>query len=90
VVDNDQVKIRDLPPQLQPVMLSLRVGESSPPFGTSDTGVRALVVCGRDEPETVNEPSFEQIQSQLSEERVNLRARRYLRDLRRDAVIDYR
>jgi peptidyl-prolyl cis-trans isomerase SurA len=26
----------------------------------------------------------------MNEERVNLRARRYLRDLRRDAVIDFR
>ena len=35
-------------------------------------------------------PSFDQVYAQLNEERVNLRARRYLRDLRRDAVIDYR
>ena len=28
--------------------------------------------------------------TQLEEERVNRRAQRYLRDLRRDAVIDYR
>jgi peptidyl-prolyl cis-trans isomerase SurA len=26
----------------------------------------------------------------MNEERVNMRARRYLRDLRRDAVIDFR
>jgi len=26
----------------------------------------------------------------MSDERVNLRARRYLRDIRRDAVIEYR
>jgi peptidyl-prolyl cis-trans isomerase SurA len=30
------------------------------------------------------------VQQQLSDERVNLRARRYLRDIRRDAVIEYR
>jgi peptidyl-prolyl cis-trans isomerase SurA len=28
--------------------------------------------------------------AQMNEERLNLRARRYLRDLRRDAVIDFR
>ena len=28
--------------------------------------------------------------NQINEERVNMRARRYLRDLRRDAVIDFR
>ena len=35
-------------------------------------------------------PTFDQVYSQLKEERVNTRAQRYLRDLRRDAVIDYR
>ncbi len=35
-------------------------------------------------------PSFDAIYQQLEEDRVNRRARRYLRDLRRDAVIDYR
>ena len=90
VVANDAVKIRDLPPALQTIMGGLRVGEVSPPFGSLTDGVRALVVCGRDEPEAANVPSFEQIQSQMEEERVNMRARRYLRDLRRDAVVDYR
>ena len=90
VIDNDAVKVRDLPPALQPIMLALRVGESSPPFGSSETGIRALVVCGRDDPAAAALPSFEEVQSQMSDERVNLRARRYLRDLRRDAVIDYR
>jgi peptidyl-prolyl cis-trans isomerase SurA len=35
-------------------------------------------------------PSFDQIYNQMEQERVDLRARRYLRDLRRDAVIEYR
>jgi peptidyl-prolyl cis-trans isomerase SurA len=71
-------------------MLSLRVGEATPPFGSSEDGVRALVVCGRDDPETAAIPSFDEIQSQMEDQRVNMRAQRYLRDLRRDAVIDYR
>lgn len=90
VVDNDQLRVRDLPPALQPVLLGLRVGEATPAFGGSEEGVRSLVVCGRDDPMDANLPSFEDVQSQLSDERVNLRARRYLRDLRRDAVIEYR
>lgn len=90
VVANDRVKIRDLPSALQPIMAGLRVGEASPPFGSMAEGVRSLVVCGRDEPEQADLPSFQQIQNQMEEERVNLRAQRYLRDLRRDAVIEYR
>jgi len=90
VVNNDQVKIRDLPPQLQEMLINLQVGQSSPPFGSLNDGVRALVLCGRDDPQVAGGPSFEQIQSQMEEERVNRRALRYLRDLRRDAVIEYR
>ncbi|WP_156681570.1 peptidylprolyl isomerase [Sphingomonas profundi] len=90
VVDNDQVRIRDLPPQLQEVMVNLQVGQSTPPFGSLADGVRALVLCGRDDPKGAGAPSYDAIYSQMEEERVNRRARRYLRDLRRDAVVDYR
>ena len=90
VVNNDQMKIRDLPPQLQDLMLNLQVGQATPPFGSLADGVRSLVLCGRDDPQPASGPSFEQIQSQIEQERVNRRAQRYLRDLRRDAVIEYR
>jgi peptidyl-prolyl cis-trans isomerase SurA len=90
VVDSDQIKIRDLPPQLQPILIDLRVGEATPPFGGSEGGVHSLVVCGRDDPVDKTVPSFDEVSSQMSDERVNLRARRYLRDIRRDAVIEYR
>jgi peptidyl-prolyl cis-trans isomerase SurA len=90
VVDNDQIRIRDLPLQLQDMMINLQVGQATPPFGSPADGVRVLVLCGRDEAETAQGPSFERIMAQLEEQRVNMRARRYLRDLRRDAVVDYR
>jgi len=90
VVDNDQMRVRDLPPQLQDLILRLQVGQATPPFGSLADGVRSLVLCGRDDPQPSSGPSFEQIQSQIEEERVNRRAQRYLRDLRRDAVIEYR
>jgi peptidyl-prolyl cis-trans isomerase SurA len=90
MVDNDQVKIRDLPAQLQEMMISLQVGQASPPFGSPEQGVRVLVVCGRDDPQVADGPNPETIMAQLEEQRVNMRARRYLRDLRRDAVVDYR
>jgi peptidyl-prolyl cis-trans isomerase SurA len=90
VVDSDQIKIRDLPPQLQPILVDLRIGEATPPFGGSEGGVHSLVMCGRDDPADKTVPSFDEVSSQMSDERVNLRARRYLRDIRRDAVIEYR
>ncbi|MCK8455389.1 peptidylprolyl isomerase [Sphingomonas faeni] len=90
VVDNDTVRIRDLPPQLQEIMLKLQVGQSTPPFGSAEQGVRALVLCGRDDAQAGSVPNSEQIQGQLEQQRVNLRAQQKLRDLRRDAVVDYR
>jgi peptidyl-prolyl cis-trans isomerase SurA len=90
VVDNDSVRARDLPPQLQDIILKLQIGEATPPFGSPEEGVRALVLCGRDDPKTAALPSPDQIREQIEETRTNLRAQRYLRDLRRDAIIDYR
>lgn len=90
VVSSDQVKLRELPPALQQMMLPMQVGQATRPFGSLDEGVRVLVICGRDEADDANAPSEDQVFAQLTEERVNLRARRYLRDLRRDAIIDFR
>ena len=89
VVESDQVKMRDLPPALQEMMMQMQVGQATRPFGSVDEGVRVLVLCGRDEVDA-NAPTFDQVYAQINEERVNTRSRRYLRDLRRDAVIDYR
>jgi peptidyl-prolyl cis-trans isomerase SurA len=89
VVTSDQIRLRELPQALQEIMLPLQVGQATRPFGSIEEGVRTLVICGRDEADPTA-PTFDQVFNQLSEERVNLRARRYLRDLRRDAVIEYR
>ena len=89
VVQSDQVRLRELPAALQEIMLPLQVGQATRPFGSIEEGVRTLVICGRDEADPTA-PTFDQVFNQLSEERVNLRARRYLRDLRRDAVIEFR
>ena len=89
VVQSDDVKMRDLPVVLQTMMLPMQVGQATRPYGGIDEGVRVLVICGRDEPAAA-EPSFDDVYNQLNEERINMRARRYLRDLRRDAVIEYR
>jgi peptidyl-prolyl cis-trans isomerase SurA len=90
VVTSDQTRVRDLPPPLQEMLLNMSIGQATKPFGSFEEGVRVLVLCGRDDPETTSGPSFDAIQRQLEEERINLRARRYLRDLRRDAIIEYR
>ena len=90
VVTNDQVRVRDLPPALQQILLALGVGQTTPPFGSLEDGVSVLVLCGRDDPRAGEQPNFDQVCS-ADRRKPRQRARaRYLRDLRRDAVIDYR
>lgn len=89
VVVNDQIVVRDLPEQLQPTMLQLQVGQSTPPFGSLEEGVRVLLLCGRDDPEVAGLPTVDEVIATLEDERIQKRARRYLRDLRNDAYIEY-
>src|SRR5581483_1657701 len=89
VVTSDQIKMRDLPTALQNLMLPMQVGQATQPFGSLEEGVRTLVICGRDQADATA-PSYDDIYNQLNEERINSRAQRYLRDLRRDAVIEFR
>ncbi len=89
VVTNDQIRVRSLPEALQNIILQLQVGQSTPPFGSFEEGVRVLMLCGRDDPKVAAGPNFDQIMSQLEDERIEKRAQRYLRDLRNDAFIEY-
>jgi peptidyl-prolyl cis-trans isomerase SurA len=89
VVTNDQIRVRALPEPLQNILLQLQVGQSTPPFGSFEEGVRVLMLCGRDDPQVAEGPSFDQLRGQLEDERVEKRAQRYLRDLRNDAYIEY-
>lgn len=89
VVSRDNIEMRALPAPLQSTLISLQVGQTTQPFGSPTEGVSVLVLCGRDMPPAANAPNPEQIEQRLLEEKVNKRAQRYLRDLRRDAVIEY-
>ncbi|MEL7688125.1 peptidylprolyl isomerase [Citromicrobium bathyomarinum] len=89
VVDNNAIAVRDLPEQLQGSLLQLQVGQSTPPFGSLEDGVRVLLLCGRDDPQMANEPDFDQIMDRIEQERISKRAQRFLRDLRTDALIEY-
>lgn len=90
VVDSDGVKARDLPAALSDILLKLQVGQSSPIFGSLADGVKVLTICGRDDPQAAALPKPNEINDMLKDQRVNIRAQRYLRDLRRDAIIEYR
>lgn len=89
IVSNDNIRVKDLPPQLQETLLTLPPGGVTQPFGSAEEGVRVLMLCGRTEPATAGGPTFDELMAQIEDERVNKRAQIYLRDLRRDAVIEY-
>jgi peptidyl-prolyl cis-trans isomerase SurA len=89
VITNDQMSARQLPGALQDTLLGLQIGQVTPPFGSMEEGVRVLMLCGRDDPVVDSGPSADDIRKQLEDERLNRRAQRYLRDLRRDAIIEY-
>ena len=89
VISRDQIAMRDLPTPLQPTLAALQIGQVTQPFGNPEEGISVLVLCGRDAPQVAALPSNEAIADNLRQERVNRRAQRYLRDIRRDAVIEY-
>ncbi len=59
------------------------------PIGRTERGVEALIVCDRKD-DVGNQPTRESIENTLFNQEVSMMARRHLRDLRRDAVIEYR
>lgn len=89
VASRDQLPMSELPPQLQAVVGNMQVGQATPPFGSAKDGVSVLVLCGRDLPEDAGMPTVAEVEEQLRSEKVHKRAQRYLRDLRRDAIIEY-
>lgn len=89
VVTNEQIKAEVLPPQLRDILLGLQIGQTTPPFGSVQEGVRVFMLCGRDDPKDAGAPTFQAVMNQIEEERVNKRAQRFLRDLRNDAYIEY-
>ena len=82
------IHIRDLNPAIRPAILNLKVGEASTPIQGSN-GITLMMVCKRTDP-PVNMPSREDIAESLTRQRLDLIARRYLSDLRRQAFIDVR
>ncbi|MCH8685308.1 peptidylprolyl isomerase [Pedomonas mirosovicensis] len=89
VEEPEPQKLREFPQGLIPHLEALQVGEATRPFGTEEDA-RVIVLCGRDDAQEAKLPTYDEVYAQLNEERMSMMARRYLRDLRRDAIIDYR
>ena len=91
IAANDSMKLKTLPPALQTIMGQLKIGQATPPFGSAKDGIRVLVLCDRDDSAIqAKVPTFDEVYAQMNDERVNRQAQKLLRNLRRDAIIDYR
>ncbi len=88
VIDVGTVKLGELAAHLRPVVAGLLPDQFSDPL-LGKTSIAMLIVCERTVPEE-KLPDREQIRQQLTLGKVELLARRYLRDLRRAAFIDIR
>lgn len=82
------LRIGDLNPAIRPTVTDLKVGEASAPI-QNDSGVTLMMVCDRKEAASTM-PNREDLGDNLTRQRLDLVARRYLRDLRRQAFIDIR
>ena len=82
------MRLSELPPSFRSAVESLPLGEPSDPVITP-RGVHLLVVCERSEPQA-KVPDRTAIAAQLGRTRQAMMSRRYLRDLRRDAVVEER
>ena len=99
-----QVSVKDLAPDFRKILEKTPNGRATPPL-RSASGVQMFVVCaggmipgrqqmqqeaGGGEAKPFQMPTREDIQSRLYNQELSMMARRYLRDLRRDANIDIR
>jgi len=83
-----EVLLRDLPQQVRDAIVNLKAGSISPTIALPDRQVM-LGICSREDPPTPL-PARDEIRDRLQRERLDLLARRYLRDLRQAAFIDIR
>jgi peptidyl-prolyl cis-trans isomerase SurA len=82
------LRLDDLPPEFRQEVSRLPVGQVSAPV-QGPSGFHLLMVCDRREPQ-VAAPQREQTAERLKRERVERLARRYLRDLRKEAFVEVR
>ena len=82
------VRYRDLPNIVRTQVENAEIGVPTDVISMED-GLHVIIVCARKAPE-LQEPDFDQIYMQIEGQRLAMYGRRYLRDLRRDAIIDRR
>jgi peptidyl-prolyl cis-trans isomerase SurA len=85
------MRLTDLSPEIQGALAKTQPGESTEPFG-STAGIEIIVRCDKPIPRINVQPipTRQEIEEQLYAAQMSVIARRYLRDLRRDADVETR
>lgn len=81
-----KAKLGDLSENIRSVVANLEVGKTSTPIPLAN-GVLVIMVCSKEKDQGLDP---EQVELRLQEEKSEIQARRYMRDLRRAAFVDIR
>jgi peptidyl-prolyl cis-trans isomerase SurA len=86
--DMRDVKIGGLAKGFQELLAQLPEGQASKPLNIGN-GAAVVMLCSRKKPQS-EIPTREQLVDNLTRQRLDTLARRYLRDIRRTAYVDMR
>jgi len=78
----------ELPQGVRQIVSSLKLGEVSTPFESGE-GIRLYMLCERKE-QPASEAEIERLKNQIYQQKIELEAQKYLRNLRRDTFIEVR
>ena len=78
----------DLPQQLRDILDSTDIGHLTPPEQTGE-GIQMFAVCSRKESKT-DTPEARKLRDEMFQKKFGAKAKRYLADLRRQAMIEYK
>jgi peptidyl-prolyl cis-trans isomerase SurA len=78
----------DLPPALRTILDNVEVGHLTPPEQTAE-GIQMFAVCSKKESKT-DAPGLKEVRDKMFEKKFGAKANRYLADLRRQAMIEYK
>jgi len=89
--DMGMFRVKDLSEQLQKALEKSEPGRAVPPF-QDQAGVEVILRCDKAIPklQAYHMPSRKEVEEQLFDQQVTAFARRYMRDLRRQADVEYR
>lgn len=78
----------DLPSALRSILDNVEVGHLTPPEQTAE-GIQMFAVCSKKESKT-DAPGLREVRDKMFEKKFGAKANRYLADLRRQAMIEYK